>query len=240
MKSQFAYQNNRTSNYENRPENYFGVVGGAFKAVVAPLLDMLRPSRKENTIGTLRPYQNPKSVVPESYIFNPADRPSANIRETTENSKFHLNINANQRGGAYAVTEYQGTNTARQLTSDYYYAGNASAGERSRQPRPYDAEYNQRNNDVKSSTLASYTPGGNMSLLNSNINMKSTPKDNYLKNSRALNPNMPYQSPDIGNMGRLQGNNNGLYSTIQMDRNSPDVLDALKGNPYTHSVVGGL
>jgi hypothetical protein len=240
MKSQFAYQNNRTSNYENRPDNYFGVVGGAFKAVVAPLLDMLRPSRKENTIGTLRPYQNPKSVVPESYIFNPADRPSATIRETTENSKFHLNINANQRGGAYAVTEYQGTNTARQLTSDYYYAGNASAGERSRQPRPYDAEYNQRNNDVKSSTLASYTPGGNMSLLNSNINMKSTPKDNYLKNSRALNPNMPYQSPDIGNMGRLQGNNNGLYSTIQMDRNSPDMLDALKGNPYTHSVVGGL
>jgi hypothetical protein len=240
IKSQFAYPNNRTSNYENRPDNYFGVVGGAFKAVVAPLLDMLRPSRKENTVGTLRPYQNPKSVVPESYIFNPADRPAATIRETTENSKFHLNINANQRGGAYAVTEYQGTNTARQLTSDYYYAGNASAGERSRQPRPYDAEYNQRNNDAKSSTLASYTPGGNMSLLNSNINMKSTPKDNYLKNSRALNPNMPYQSPDINNMGRLQGNNNGLYSTIQMDRNSPDILDALKGNPYTHSVVGGL
>jgi hypothetical protein len=240
IKSQFAYPNNRTSNYENNPDNYFGVVGGAFKAVVAPLLDMLRPSRKENTVGTLRPYQNPKSVVPESYIFNPADRPSATIRETTENSKFHLNINANQHGGAYAVTEYQGTNTARQLTSDYYYAGNASAGERSRQPRPYDAEYNQRNNDAKSSTLASYTPGGNMSLLNSNINMKSTPKDNYLKNSRALNPNMPYQSPDINNMGQLQGNNNGLYSTIQMDRNSPDMLDALKGNPYTHSVVGGL
>jgi len=240
MKSKNIYPNNRTSNHENKPDNYFGAVGGAFGAAIAPLMDILRPSRKENTIGTLRPYQNPKSVVPESYIFNPADRPAVTIRETTENSKFHLNINANQRGGAYAVTEYQGTNTARQTTSDYYYAGNASAGERSRQPRPYDAEYNQRNNDMKSSTLASYTPSGNMSLLNSNINMKSNPKDNYLKNSRALNPGMPYQSPDVANMGRMQGNNNGLYSTIQMDRNSPEMLDALKGNPYTHSVVGGL
>jgi len=26
--------------------------------VVAPLLDELRPSRKENAIGTMRPYQN--------------------------------------------------------------------------------------------------------------------------------------------------------------------------------------
>ena len=49
IKSQMAYPNNRT---QNPRDDYFGAVGGAIGAAVAPLLDMLRPSRRENTIGT--------------------------------------------------------------------------------------------------------------------------------------------------------------------------------------------
>lgn len=239
VKSQMAYPNNRTSNQQD--SGYFGAVGGAFGAVVAPLLDMLRPSRKENTIGTLRPYQNPGSTVPESYIFNPADRPAPTIREMTEKSKNHLNINANQRGGAYAVTAQQTAYTNRHTTSDYYYAGNASAGARSRQARPYDAEYNQRNNDLKSAAImgTGYTPSGGMSLLNSSINMKQASKDNVLKNTRALGPSMPYQSPGVEQMGQMNGQN-GLYQNIHLDRTDSDNLTALKGNPYALSIVGGI
>jgi hypothetical protein len=118
---------------------------------------------------------------------------------------------------------------------DHYYGGNAGAGDGSRQPRPYDAEYNQRNNDIKSSTIQGYMVQGNMGLLNSNVNMHAKPKDNDLKNHRAVNPNMPYQTPDAHNFGRLQGSTQ-LYSGMQMDRSNPEILDALKQNPYALSV----
>jgi hypothetical protein len=236
IQSKKAYPNNRSQNQQG---DYFGAMGGAIGAVVAPLLDALRPSRRENTIGNLRPYQNAKSSVSQSYIFNPSDRPNTTIRETTENSKFHLNVNANQRGGAYEVTEHQAITNARQTTGDFYYAGVAGAGDRSRQPRPYDAEYNQRNNDVKSSTIQGYMVQGNMNLLNSNMNIKQNTKDEFLKNNRAVNPSMASQIPDINTFGQLQGSNN-LYSNIQLDRNTPDILDSLKGNPYALSVTKGV
>mgnify|MGYP001436115907 CR=1 FL=1 len=49
IKSTINYNNNRSANHQS---DYFGAVGGAIGSVVAPLLDALRPSRKENTIGT--------------------------------------------------------------------------------------------------------------------------------------------------------------------------------------------
>ena len=53
IRSNKAYANNRSSNQQ---DGYFGVVGNSLGAAVAPLLDMLKPSRKENMIGTMRPY----------------------------------------------------------------------------------------------------------------------------------------------------------------------------------------
>ena len=237
IKSKMAYPNNRTV---NKQDGYFGLVSGGLNAAIAPLLDVLRPSRKENTIGSLRPYQNPTTTVKQSYIFNPADRPAATIRETTENSKNHLNINANQRGGAYQVTEQQPESTYRSETSDFYYAGVASAGARTRQTTSYESGYNQTSRDLKSSVLTSYTPSGNMNLLNSNVNMRQAQKDSMLKNNRSLAVNMPSQGPDIANMGRLAGSSNQLYSNIQMDRTNPDIMSQLKGNPYVVNYKNAL
>uniref|UniRef100_A0A6C0D4M2 DUF5899 domain-containing protein n=1 Tax=viral metagenome TaxID=1070528 RepID=A0A6C0D4M2_9ZZZZ len=237
IKSKMAYPNNRTV---NKQDGYFGLVSGGLNAAIAPLLDVLRPSRKENTIGSLRPYQNPTTTVKQSYIFNPADRPAATIRETTENSKNHLNINANQRGGAYQVTEQQPESTYRSETSDFYYAGVASAGARTRQTTSYESGYNQTSSDLKSSVLTSYTPSGNMNLLNSNVNMRQAQKDSMLKNNRSLAVNMPSQGPDIANMGRLAGSSNQLYSNIQMDRTNPDIMSQLKGNPYVVNYKNAL
>jgi hypothetical protein len=237
LKSKMAYPNNRTV---NKQEDYFGAVGGAFGAAVAPLLDMLRPSRRENTIGNLRPYQNPGTTVSESYIFNPADRPAPTIRETTEGSKGHLYVNANQNGGAYQVTAHQPIVNARQHTSDYYYAGNSSAGSNARQPRPYDAEYNTPStNGMKSSTLTGYTPAGGMALLNSDINMTAKKKDDVLKNNRVSNVNMPYKTPSVKSLGEFS-QSTPLYSGIQTDRNTPDLMNQLKGNPYAISHLNGL
>jgi hypothetical protein len=238
-KSGMLYQNNRSANLEDN--QYYGAVGGAIKSAMAPILDMLRPSRKENSIGNLRPYQNVTSRVSNSYVFDPADRMAPTIRETTEKSKNHLNINSGQGGGGYESTQMQPVRNQRDTTTDFFYAGNASAGERGRQPRQYDAEYNQQSNGIKSSTLQGYTPAGGMSLLNSEINMSAKPKDNYLANTRPVQQTRSHGTiPSASNMGSLQGSSNSLYDGIQYDRNNGDVLNQLKGNPYTHSVLGAI
>jgi hypothetical protein len=106
--------------------------------------------------------------------------------------------------------------------------------------RPYDAEYAQRNNDIKSSTIEGRMVPGNMSLMNGDINMESKPKDVFMKNNRPIAPtNMPYQSPDMTSMGKMQGSA-PLYQNAQLDRNTPDILSSLKSNPYTLSVVNGI
>lgn len=236
IKSKKAYPNNRTSNTQN---GYFGMVGSSIGAVVAPLLDALRPSRKQNVIGNLRPYQNPGTTVPSSYIFNPADRPSTTIRETTENSKNHLNVNANQFGGAYKMVQPQAYETNREDTS-IEYMGGAGAGDGTRQMTSYESGYNQRNNDIKSSTIDGYMVKGNMNMLNSNINMREKTRDDSLRNNRAVTGTMPYQSPDVGNMGRLAGGANSLYANINMDRNTSDIMDTLKQNPYVVNYKNAL
>jgi len=229
IKAKRAYPNNRSANHQ---DSYFGQFGGGMGAVVAPLLDMLRPSRKENTVGTLRPYQNAKPSVSNSYVYNPYDKPAHTIRETTENSKFHLNVNANQRGGGYETAKQQPISNQRDTTTDFYYSGGSSASANARQPRPYDAEYRQRNNDIKSSTIQGYMVKGNMSLMNGDINMVSKNKDGDLTNNRAVAPSMPMQPPSMESMGRLQGTA-PLYQNIQLDRSNPNILSSLQSNPYT-------
>jgi hypothetical protein len=233
-KSQMSYANNRSSNQQN---DYFGSIGGAIGSVVSPLLDALRPSRKENVIGTLRPYQNAATTVPQSYIFNPADRTATTIRETTENSKFHLNSGTSEMNkGGYSVTGNQPALTHRTDQSDHYYAGGSSAAGNSKQMRPYDAEYRQRNNNIKSSTIDGRLVKGNMSLMNNSMNIKEGDRNNRLLNSRAPAPAIYNQSPGLDTMGRLQGKQQ-LNSSIQSDRTTPDLHNQLKGNPYALSIT---
>lgn len=228
IKGKTAYPNNRTV---NKQDNYFGIVGGGMGAVVAPLLDILRPNRKSNVIGTLRPYQNPSTTVKQSYLFNPADRPVTTIRETTEVGKGHLNINAPQVGG-YHVTDHQVSYTNRNEIGNYDYMGGSSAGANNRQMTSYEANYNQRNNDLKSSTIHEHMVPGHMSLLNGDVNMRQVDRDSMLKNQRAVMGTMPNQIPDPINMGRPSGNTNSLYSNIGLDRNTSEITQMLKSNPY--------
>ena len=228
IKSKMAYPNNRTVNHQ---DNYFGVARNSVNAAIAPLLDVLRPNRKNNVVGTLRPYQNPSTTVPNSYIFNPYDKPVVTIRQTTEVAKGHLNVSLPPMG-AYPVTEHQVADTYRNEVKVQNYVGGSSAGERGRKMTSYDANYNQRNNDLKSSTLQGYTPAGNMGLLNGDINMTQKSRDEMLLNQRPVIGVMPTQIPDISVIGKLSGTSNQLYSNINLDRNTSDITSMLKSNPY--------
>lgn len=238
VKSKKAYPNNRTV---NKQDSYFGMVSGSIGSAIAPLLDVLRPSRKENVVGNLRTYQNAGSKVSNSYIFNPADRPNHTIRETTEVSKNHLNVNAGQNGGAYQVADHQVAYTTRNETGNFYYTGGSSATDGHRELQSYEAIGNQRNNDIKSSTIDGRLTKGNMSLMNSDINMREKTRDNTLRNGRDIVGTMPYASPDVSNMGRVAGNHNPITSSIQAERNSNmDITSQLKENPYVVNYQNAL
>ncbi len=224
-----AYPNNRTS---NKNDGYFGAVSGSLGAAVAPLLDILRPSRRSNTIGTLRPYQNPSTAVKETYIFDPNDKLPTTMRETTEDSKFHMNVNRNQLGGAYQVTDNQVAKTNRNETGDFFYAGNASAGSGTRGNTSYESNYQQRNNDIKSSTIEGYMVKGNMKLLNNDINMRQNDQDHMLKNRRDIAGSMAYNTPDTFNIGQMSGQGTKAFTTINEERIKPDINEVLKSNPY--------
>jgi len=232
VKTKMAYHNNRTHNNNTNTNSYFGVAGGVIGEAVAPLLDMLRPSRKENTVGNIRPYQNARGPVNASYVFNPTDTLPTTMREMTEKSKNHLNINANQNGGGYLIAEQQGVHTTRQDTSDYYYSGNSSAAPGTTNMPTFSAERNQRNNDIKASTIDGRMVPGNMKLMNGDITMRVKNRDDVMKNKRSnvATPTNP-QTPSINNMGRLQGKDTS-YKNVNNNRNTADITDSLKGNPY--------
>ena len=224
IKAKTAYPNNRT---ENKRDDYFGAIGGAFGAAVAPLLDALRPSRKQNTVGTLRPYQNARAPVAGTYAFDANDVAPPTIRQSTEESNNHWNVNAISRGYS-DKGGHQAANTARATTGNKAYVG-ASGSTSAKGTRNTTAERNQRNNSVKSATINSRMGNGNTQVFNPSINQSAKNK-NHL-NERALTPKGVAQAPSASLLGRVSGAQ-PLYQTIQADRNSPDILTAMQGNPY--------
>lgn len=236
VKSHKAYKNNRSAGASG--EGYFGALSSAITAAVVPVLDAIRPSRKENTVGNLRVYGDAGSTVPQSYVLNPNDRAPTTLRETTGNSKFHMNINANQLGGAYKVTQHQVAYTERASQSDFYYAGGSSAAGDRRNMRAYDAEYRQRNNDVKSQTIDGRMQKGNMALLNNHMNISAYDRSPGLQQAtvRAPVPNgnsgINKVTPSVDAVGYFSLQNNKVPA-MPVDRNDPSMLTAqLKGNPY--------
>ena len=139
-----------------------------------------------------------------------------------QRSKAHYEV----RGGASPPP------SNRKTTDNYSHTGNASAGARTRQTTSYVSGYNQRNNDVKSSTIDGRLVPGNIKLVNNDLNIRNKDKHVSFKNDRAVVGKMPGQAPDMEHMGRLAGSENALYSNIQMDRNSGDITEMLKSNPY--------
>jgi hypothetical protein len=67
-----------------------------------------------------------------------------------------------------------------------------------------------------------------------------TSKAREYDNRRALDPTMPRQTPSVNMMGAQSAQHQELYSNIQLDRNQPDMLSQLKGNPFAISHLNGL
>jgi hypothetical protein len=221
-------KNNRTCVNSNR----MGGIGGALKSAIAPVIDMLRPTRKENVIGNCRVYGDAGSTVPKPTVFNPADRTPTTIRETTEGKigMNHLNVE-NQKEGAYYVSTHTPVENERD-TTNVDYTGNASFNSGA---TTYNAAYNQRNNVNK--TYVNRPNQGGTALLNNEQTIHIDKNEKDRNNNRMWVPNggVATAIPSVETHGKM--NMPQYYNNCQScDRIQPDILNAFKQNPYTQSL----
>jgi hypothetical protein len=232
LRSYTNYENHRST--AKQPETMRSGFSGAIGAVIAPIMDIFKPTRKDETIHNVRIYGEAQHAVSKGYVYNHLDATPTTLKETTMYSP-HFNIN-NQKESVY-VNNYTAPGlTQRDTTSAEYFTaagGYATAyGDMS-----YDAAYRQHNNDIKSQTIMNRPNQGGMQIFNQEMNVNC--KDDCDRFEGRVNPAFAKGSslpPSVQTYGAI--NAPQYYNECQMcDRIQPDILTAFKNNPYTHSLT---
>ena len=236
LKSHTNYTNNRSVN--SQPQTFGSGFSGAIGAVIAPIMDAFRPSKKEEYSCNMRVYGNIAGEVPGNYVQNVGDIPNTTVKETT---LYQPNgYVGNQINGAYQVHEQQSIANQRDTTSDFCQL-NPSGGAGSKHgTRQYDSVYRQTNNDTKEKLVASRVNQGNAKNFNSNINMSMSKLDTDRENNRMWAPSATTAS---GPSTLTYGTTNApQYTNAYQDNNriDPGLLAAFKANPYTHSLSSAV
>jgi hypothetical protein len=239
-KSYNILNNNRNDNHQPDTINSGGI-NATFKAILAPVIDILKPTRKENVIGNANQTGNIKALVPNLPITNPYDKPKTTIKEMNVDKigLDHLNVSHISSGnnGAYINSNFELKNQERN-TTDYSNFGNMQGQGNQMLRNAWD---NQHNN-VNKTSVNRPNPGG-MDSYNNYINMTMNKNQCDVFNTREpvpdkklANPNNFSQYiPSTDILGRMEPVNQ-LSNTINEDRMNPDILSAFKNNPYAQSL----
>ena len=223
------YNNNRSTTQNQLP---FGPVGGLAQAILTPIMDILKPTRKENVIGNLRQSGNVQSNINNGYLLNKNDTPGVTNRQMYSESKDHFNIQR-QDGNGYMISNLEVLGNQRDTTTTNY-TGNSS-GATNMGFKSNEAVYNQRNNNNKTYELRPNQ--GGTQIFNQEMNVCYTKNENDRENNRLW---VPTDAPKNYNNTILAANNSrGLQSyneNLNNDRMNPDLLSAFKNNPYTQSL----
>jgi hypothetical protein len=209
----------------------------AMGAVVSPLLDAFRPTRKDETVYNVSVVgeKNIKTYVPNSYVINPLDVLKTTMKETTLYTPVSY-IN-NQQGGNVIANVVAPDRTQREGTSTEYFApGGAIQG--AGRPMVYDSFYQAPQNETRSLTIQGYTPNGGMQVFQPHVNLTTLRDDQEDRFSGHVNP--PFSriagaTPSVS--GQTLKAPLELNQNIQMERNTPDILSAFLSNPYTQSLT---
>jgi hypothetical protein len=233
LRSHTNYENHRST--IKQPETLRSGFGGAIGAVIAPLMDILKPTRKDETINNVRIYGEATSSVPSSYVINTNDKTSTTIKETTLYAPT-FNIN-NQKDGIY-VNNYSNPDLTQRDTTSCDYMGSAGGHGSTYGDMSYDAAYRQHNNEIKSATIQNRANQGGTQIFNQEMNL-TTIKDDNDRFSGRVNPaysklsGLPPSTQTYGAIRAPQYYN----ECANCDRIQPDLLNAFKNNPYTHSLT---
>jgi hypothetical protein len=232
-----SYRNNKNNRSENNQPDGFGAsFNRAMIAAVAPLMDVFKPSKKEEHVSNIRVYGNIAGEVPGNYVINPYDRVTTTVKETTLYSP--NTYIGNQKEGAYMVNEQQPICNQRDSTNTDYICGVGGAGTRHGNMQ-YEGNYSQINNELKEPTMVSRINHGNTNKFNPNMNVSVGKNQDDVFNTRTFAPTSIIPNSTSKEMyGKMDMNQ---YNTsASNNRNESDLLSAFRSNPYTHSLSSAV
>jgi hypothetical protein len=229
LKSHTNYTNNRSLNVQ---PPMFGAFSGAIGAVIAPIMDILKPIKKEEYTCNMRIYGNINGEVPGNYVLTPNDVPNSTIKEST---LYEPNgYIGNQIDGGYQVSDQQAIYNQRDSTNISQMGAMGGAGNKVGQMQ-YDYMYRQTNNESKEKSIVGRTNQGNSALFNSQMNISIDKLDGDRDNNRLWAPSAVIPAgPSVQTYGKMQM---PAYTDQCQgcERINPDILKAIKDNPYVHS-----
>ena len=222
---------NNNRNTSKQPESTgFINGGGLIGSIVSPLLDVLKPSRKENVLTNLRECGNFNGGNKATYLDNQRDSMPTTIRELNGN-KMHLNVQG-QAEGAYHVTEHQKVFNRRDTTNVANF-GNMTGNKF--MPSSQESALNQHDNPYKEATVYNRFEHGCNGQFNNGINMRTQKFESDRNNNRMF---VPSTGPVVP-MGNGVTQTTKYPQTAGQDNNNRidgNLLQAFKQNPYTHSL----
>lgn len=238
-KSHTNYANSRSKNLQ--PQTWGSGFSSAIGAVVAPFMDMLKPSRKEEHVSNVRVYGNPQSGVhgSGSYIINPYDTTNVTVKETTIFAPHTYIGNQRNEAGAYIVSEQTPITNQRDSTNTNVLNGVGGSASKYGDRR-YDADYGQTNNEFKEKTLVNHPNLGGSQIFNQQMNVNIAKLDSDRES-------MGFGAPmSITPMGPMKENYGKMHAKQQYDDNAGcnrldgALLSAFVSNPYTHSLSSAV
>jgi len=234
LKSHTNYTNSRSLNPQ--PQTFGSGFSRAIGAAMAPIMDVLKPAKKEEYVCNMRIYGNMGGEVPGNYIQNEGDVPNTTVKETTLYQPH--GYFGNQQNGAYEVADQQAIANQRDTTNYSQFTPMGGSGSK-HGSRQYDSVYRQTNNEAKEKSIAGRTNQGNAKMFNSQINVTMSKLDSDRDNNRLWAPSAVIQSgPSVQTQGKT--NTPQYCAEIQDNRLEPNLLQAFKENPYTHSLSSAV
>jgi len=230
LKSHTNYTNSRSANPQ--PQTFGSGFSGAIGAVIAPLMDIFKPVRKEEYVSNMRVYGNMIGEVPGNYVLTSGDLPGTTVKETTmyrPNGYIGNQVN----GGAYEVTEQQSITNQRDTTTDFCQINPSGGAGTKHGAKQYDSVYRQTNNEAKEKSIVSRTNQGNMAMFNADMNVSHSRLDCDRENNRMWAPSAVIPSgPSVKTYGKIHTPALTNQCTTGCDRMDPGLLENLKSNPY--------
>lgn len=228
-KSHTNYANNRSINQQ--PQTFGSGFSKAVGAVIAPIMDILKPSRKEEYTNNMRIYGNMTGEVSGNYVLTPGDIPNTTVKETTIYQPNGY-INSQKDNAGYLTTEHQPIANQRDTVNhDHLMGATSKTG-----VRQYDSVYRQTNNESKEKSIAGRMNQGNAKYFNPNVNVSISKLESDRENNRLWAPQATIRNgPSMQTHGKINGPE--YYDNNQNDqRLDPGLLTAFKNNPFTHSL----
>jgi hypothetical protein len=231
LKTYTNYNNHRAS---VRPvDTIRSGFSGAIGAVIAPLMDILKPSRKEEVVSNIRVYGQAGASVEANYVNNPADITKTTTKETT---LYTPNTFINNQSSIY-VNNYTPMDLTQRDTTSCSTMGNVGGSSNAYGNMDYESAYRQHNNDIKAQTIYNRPNPGGTETFNNQYNVSIARQDADCFNNRVNAPSAVIKAPpSLTTYGKI--NAPQYYDEcVGCDRISPDLLNAFRSNPYTHSLT---